>query len=78
MLTVENTNFYDLNEVERKLNVTKPTLLRWIKNGKLNKDTGAVSAADFKVVQQLNASFADDNCPNSPSYLTIYVKWNKI
>ena len=36
MLTVENTNFYDLNEVERKLNVTKPTLLRWIKNGKLN------------------------------------------
>jgi excisionase family DNA binding protein len=35
MLTVENTNFYDLTEVERKLNVTKPTLLKWIKAGRL-------------------------------------------
>jgi putative resolvase len=35
MLTVENTNLYDLNEVERKLNVTKQTLLKWIKAGRL-------------------------------------------
>lgn len=36
MLTVENTNLYTLPEVERKLNVTKQTLLKWIKAGRLS------------------------------------------